>query len=106
MGRLTSMFAQALGIYSWVKMPVPDPSTGDQAFQWFQTLPAANVNTPGLVPFQQLGFITPQVLTQSTQTIAGLGGLVPGQYISQGLVVSNAQLAAGQEATQNYENEL
>jgi hypothetical protein len=106
MASFLSRFAKKLGIYAYVKTPVPDPSTGDQAFQWFQTLPPAMVYTPGLIPHQQLGFITPQVLTQSTQTTAGLGGLVPGQYISQGLAVTGAQLQAGQDATADYENEL
>jgi len=78
--------------YSWIATPVPNPSTGNQAFQWFQELPQAYAFTPGLVPFKQfINVMQPQTLTLDTQVTSGLGGLQAGQLISQGLVADNKE---------------
>lgn len=79
-----------INAYRWIATPVPNPSTGNQAFQWFQELPQAYAFTPGLVPFKQfVNVLQPQTITIDTQTTAGLGGLQAGQLISQGLVANN-----------------
>lgn len=81
------LLATIRNAYTWLATPVPDPSTGNQAFQWFQELPQANVFTPGLVPFKQFQVLgAPQVVVNNTQTQAGVGGLQAGQFISQGLI--------------------
>lgn len=84
------LFAKIQSLYHWVATPYPTPNTGNQAFQWFQELPPANVFTPGLVPHRQFfNVMQPQVMTTDTQVVAGLGGLQAGQYIAQSLVVPN-----------------
>lgn len=76
--------------YRWIATPVPNPSTGNQAFQWFQELPQAYAFTPGLVPFKQFtNVMQPQTVSMDTQVTSGLGGLVAGQYLTQGLVAPN-----------------
>lgn len=86
MGWVTTL----LNAYRWIATPVPNPSTGNQAFQWYQELPQAYAFTPGLVPFKQfMNVMQPQTVTVDTQLTSGLGGLQAGQLISQGLVSNN-----------------
>lgn len=85
------MFQALKTLYHWINTPYPNPNTGNQAFNWFQQLPQALVNTPGLVPHRQFHNIgQPQVITTDTQTIAGLGGLQSTQLVTQGLVAGNS----------------
>lgn len=83
-----SLFRHIQSLYHWINTPYPTPNTGNQAFDWFQTLPNANVFTPGMVPHRQFfNVMQPQVMVNDTQLVSGLGGLQHGQYVGQPLVV-------------------
>jgi len=83
-----SLFRSIRSLYHWINTPYPNPNTGNQAFDWFQELPPANVFTPGLVPHRQFfNVMQPQVMSTDTQLVSGLGGLQAGQLLSQSLVM-------------------